>query len=1571
MFARKGKSSDIQASITRFTDLTRDAVSRVKHLKILLDTLTTNEKRQFLDEHSFETFHLVDELLMVNDASNQIDTAIEAESGLWTLEQVLCLAPELVGSGWQRHAIESLLKKAFHPTNHMAVRKIAMRLFLTFYQCLGVYGKATPDLDRVFQSILPFFPLKSGLSTDDVLLEYCLSSGTGDWCEKLRIGQFRKSVSANLSTKEKAQTLQLYLDKFLEYCTRETGRIEWNDDSKRLECAKFLIDRIIKLYMSECFEELESNGVDVFGGWEGAEEQGKLLDTADPVVIARYWLIRWINNIASATHQSSNSSQSTQTSLLLYRQALFSSQKATNVALTLMREAMTLPIACSSVTHKVVNVLATWLLQYEIPPFVQSGEVSIERSSLLLSNMMLSFFHSPYLKQSGEKLNSAVSISFSILQSCKQLVAHRIQLPKPLPQKFWSELMLGLCNCGVRICSQNDSFSQQVSPAFTSTIISNVVIIKAVRRIEIEDDIWDDVHDFMKKGVWISMAEQWSTIVNSVTRALILHLAHVDLFSREESMRKATETQRISAIRRQAESSGGAIMLEETRKETIDAGDSLNSTEDNVFHDTDDITTAVTSWSGDKLAWLQTWRRVISLVDPYTTNSNANVAIDCLSNTICNLLSVNLHPLAHWIACRLVTVPHSLLSRCVPALSAILKDSTIRQPSPLLSANILLCFIRLMQSKDQLVVPAICGLSAKELSIVSPRALEHLPKMLSAAKASKDAKVSANSLKLFSMLASSYPGAEDVLLDQLNLTDVSENAVVIVNTLAILIVQRAQIDLVLTTMKTIEAHQFAMRLIPLFCSSIASLARFSNSGLLQALLRAASLLRDERNRTEVEWQMVKLCMQSNQQQYPLVVRGILADKQSVLQGELITMAGQYPLKGFEVSRWNSVETTPKIPALNDVNDKTVFINRNSSIVSISRKSDVTCRTVVGRHVWELDTFDEPRKPAQNATNWLKKEAAKGKKPGRESQGILGAMDDPFDELPETRPSSGYSDTTTSPIEGSAQFAAMIETSRRQPQPIGNCLQHEVPGFVPNTRLLEWRSLSASLGFVPTVSHVHPNFQRDLKHLDQTSSREVHKVAVIYVAENQEDRTTILSNNQASEDFDEFAGELGWEVRIGKGHEGYGGGLPVESRAPYYSDAETEVIFHVSSWLNGDVQHKWKHIGNDEVHVVWTENSRKTYTRETIATKFCDVLIVLENVGDKMVRVRVDTSSSLEFGPLFDGALVSQSELANLVRSTVINASRAYRLARIEHSRPLRHREEVFYNEAVAHMKPMSLAHSINHLYMNILHHKSWHVRTKANMQRVRRDEAKAAEEEQRILDRQIQAENERRIGVLRQRAEQKVNSLFGESSSEAAGTSSRDVCISDETGHVNLFQDLEREERKNLGTGNKEYEEEKAKEKREWESKMGIQVYFAENTNDLDKKKEWYETMPMRKAPDKQKTKKYDEDSFADRRIEKRKREDSDSEVEKKKKKKKHKKEKKKKKKHRKHRDSSEEREIEKEYEKEKRKRLEILRDERLKRERMESARTYALLHPEEIKREEQSKRPKYNSQFNPELARR
>ena len=46
--------------------------------------------------------------------------------------------------------------------------------------------------------------------------------------------------------------------------------------------------QVIDLYICESFPDLEVNGVDVFGGWEGEGQAAIALDTADPVVIARF-----------------------------------------------------------------------------------------------------------------------------------------------------------------------------------------------------------------------------------------------------------------------------------------------------------------------------------------------------------------------------------------------------------------------------------------------------------------------------------------------------------------------------------------------------------------------------------------------------------------------------------------------------------------------------------------------------------------------------------------------------------------------------------------------------------------------------------------------------------------------------------------------------------------------------------------------------------------------------------------------------------------------------------------------------------------------------------------------------------------------------------------------------------------------------------------------------------------------------------------------------------------------------------------------------------------------------------
>ena len=48
----------------------------------------------------------------------------------------------------------------------------------------------------------------------------------------------------------------------------------------------------------------------------------------------------------------------------------------------------------------------------------------------------------------------------------------------------------------------------------------------------------------------------------------------------------------------------------------------------------------------------------------------------------------------------------------------------------------------------------------------------------------------------------------------------------------------------------------------------------------------------------------------------------------------------------------------------------------------------------------------------------------------------------------------------------------------------------------------------------------------------------------------------------------------------------------------------------------------RHLGNDEVHVVWSEHKRD-YRRGIIPTEFCDVLIVIYPLESGLFRVHID------------------------------------------------------------------------------------------------------------------------------------------------------------------------------------------------------------------------------------------------------------------------------------------------------------------------------------------------------------
>lgn len=312
--------------------------------------------------------------------------------------------------------------------------------------------------------------------------------------------------------------------------------------------------------------------------------------------------------------------------------------------------------------------------------------------------------------------------------------------------------------------------------------------------------------------------------------------------------------------------------------------------------------------------------------------------------------------------------------------------------------------------------------------------------------------------------------------------------------------------------------------------------------------------------------------------------------------------------------------------------------------------------------------------------------------------------------------------------------------------------------------------------------------------------------------------------------------------------------------------------------------------------------------------------------------------------------------------------------------------------------------------MNILPKKRWHVRTRDNVIRVRRDEKKAEEEAKALEARQKLAEQEARTRYLRMKASERLESLDpfarsqpstsrdagkeeGEGEKSETGTLEQATDIHDEKGHLNFFAELERKER-TFG-GNKEAQAEEKKEYNEWEKKVGILKQLADGaTESLGKEQPWWnkpreKLEPVSKKPRLANSVKpinnsqqmlfpsdLDQSHISHIKLRKKKKESS-----------------KKRKKGKKRRrrspspsssSSSSQSEEDSKARSSSRSKLEVLRVERRRREAAEAARTNALLRklngePEEEEKgvmelkKEETKRPRkqlYSEQFHPEFAR-
>ncbi|XP_037084789.1 leukocyte receptor cluster member 1-like, partial [Pollicipes pollicipes] len=157
--------------------------------------------------------------------------------------------------------------------------------------------------------------------------------------------------------------------------------------------------------------------------------------------------------------------------------------------------------------------------------------------------------------------------------------------------------------------------------------------------------------------------------------------------------------------------------------------------------------------------------------------------------------------------------------------------------------------------------------------------------------------------------------------------------------------------------------------------------------------------------------------------------------------------------------------------------------------------------------------------------------------------------------------------------------------------------------------------------------------------------------------------------------------------------------------------------------------------------------------------------------------------------------------------------------------------------------------------MNILPKKRWHVRTKENIARVRRDEANAAAEEKERLRRVALAEQEFRTTLLRNKAADR-RAAIGEAPGggreklevdfAATAAAKGEASIVTGSGHINFFQHLESGE-KTRGP-NEEYVQEQKEEREKYEKSIGYLTYLGQGSREETKQKAWFESLPTDRA---------------------------------------------------------------------------------------------------------------------------
>ncbi|XP_003373202.1 innexin unc-9 [Trichinella spiralis] len=579
MFASKKSKSDLSGAMARFADVRREPSSRYKHFKQYFDHLASaDERRSCVELCCAELFQLFLDLFLQADWSVHAGSTrvgfVELESALWLLETIICNVPELIAARWQYNAIVNSLRRLLHPQSFTGIRRVGVRLFLLWYQCLLHAGTSDRDdnLQACFGSLVPHLSNRDGRLADSVLLEFCDRPCL-------------HSITVGASAGSKTMTTQSFMEKLLEFISGDVTKIAWNRrdrQSAQLDCLEKLIELVFEHYGFVCCPGVLVQPEDCLST---ATDSSPVFNQTDHhALVGAHVIVRWVALYSSVGDRHASDSllvasgaadadtsdlvkvgKQLPVNYALVHRVLYGSKAIRDWTYAVLRAGLQLPFGYLSTVARVFRILKQRLL-IEATNCV-AGDTQVQKELKIVLAVLVSFFDGTAPAGDAHRRALVAQISARILSLFKYLAC---TFGSQLNRDTWHFLLQALLRV-VNFVLPVDPDRQDVERRLCSEIATQVyqtllvTWVFASLNVSLTLTLWDELlKSCVERADRPELVIEWGKVLESVTRALGVELYAVDCAQERPSSgrswrrgRRPTAEPVAPSMRRPSKSSAG------------------------------------------------------------------------------------------------------------------------------------------------------------------------------------------------------------------------------------------------------------------------------------------------------------------------------------------------------------------------------------------------------------------------------------------------------------------------------------------------------------------------------------------------------------------------------------------------------------------------------------------------------------------------------------------------------------------------------------------------------------------------------------------------------------------------------------------------------------------------------------------------------------------------------------------------------------------------------------------------------------------------------------------------------